>query len=333
MAALWPQNAARLYGKALLQLLLDGLGQAASGSIPLTGSCQGLLVQLHDLTHFVVQAVVHKAPPGCEGITQHAKVRQRPLQHRGHPLQHDDDGRAHDELDMCRASVRHLWVETQQSAEAKESMTLLHIIPYMTQGCAPRPYKVPQVGSNALRADPSNSPQARQVQQQGITKALKQDRRRHNMLQRGIGPNRIVCMNANLFSTMLRGIWVMGAARMGMRRSTMGAAKGCSCSGLHCIASSPAGRHAALRRGSQQAIHEKKLHLADAVGLHVLNGQGQQLLHDWLQMGGAHAAQVSQQGKSALPHVAAVMTSEFVMIVIVTRTDSNSDDMFQLMMT
>ncbi len=45
---------------------------------------------------------------------------------------------------------------------------------------------------------------------------------------------------ANLFSTMLRGIWVMGAARMGMRRSTMGAAKGCSCSGLHWIASSPA---------------------------------------------------------------------------------------------
>ncbi len=39
---------------------------------------------------------------------------------------------------------------------------------------------------------------------------------------------------------MLRGIWVMGAARMGMRRSTMGAAKGCSCSGLHWIASSPA---------------------------------------------------------------------------------------------
>ena len=37
-ATLWPQTAVRLYSKALLQLLLDGLGQAACRGVPLTGS-------------------------------------------------------------------------------------------------------------------------------------------------------------------------------------------------------------------------------------------------------------------------------------------------------
>ena len=59
------------------------------------------------------------------------------------------------------ASIRgsDLGVEAQQLAEAKESMALLNIIPYVTQSSTPGPYKVGQVWGNALRADPGNPAQ------------------------------------------------------------------------------------------------------------------------------------------------------------------------------
>lgn len=38
-------------------------------------------------------------------------------------------------------------------------MALLNIVPYVAQGSTPRPYKVAEVGGNALRADPGNSAQ------------------------------------------------------------------------------------------------------------------------------------------------------------------------------
>ena len=59
----------RLDSKALLQPVLDRLRQGCCCGIPLTSSCQGLLVQLHDLPQLVVQAGVCEAPPRREGIT------------------------------------------------------------------------------------------------------------------------------------------------------------------------------------------------------------------------------------------------------------------------
>ena len=56
----------------------------------------------------------------------------------------------------CRWYLR---VNPQQSAEAKEGMTLLHIITYMAQGSAPRRDKVAQVWGNALGADPGDPAQ------------------------------------------------------------------------------------------------------------------------------------------------------------------------------
>ena len=41
-----------------MEALPDLLGQGAGGGVPLSGSSQGLPVELHDLGHLVVQAVV-----------------------------------------------------------------------------------------------------------------------------------------------------------------------------------------------------------------------------------------------------------------------------------
>lgn len=47
-------------------------------------------------------------------------------------------------------------------------MTLLHIIPNVAQGCTQRPHKVPQVGGNALGADPSNPSQGDRTAEQSV---------------------------------------------------------------------------------------------------------------------------------------------------------------------
>ena len=47
-----------LDSKALIEALPDLLGQVAGGGIPLPGSSQGLLVELQDLSHLIVQAIV-----------------------------------------------------------------------------------------------------------------------------------------------------------------------------------------------------------------------------------------------------------------------------------
>lgn len=47
-----------LDSKALMEALPDQLGQVSGGRIPLASCNQGLLVELHDLGHLVVQAIV-----------------------------------------------------------------------------------------------------------------------------------------------------------------------------------------------------------------------------------------------------------------------------------
>ena len=65
-----------LYSEALMEPLPNKLGQVACGCIPLPGCCQGLFVELHDLGHLIVQAVVQEAAPGGEGLTQQGKMGQ-----------------------------------------------------------------------------------------------------------------------------------------------------------------------------------------------------------------------------------------------------------------
>ena len=64
---------------------------------------------------------------------------------------------------------------------------------------------------------------------------------------------------------------------------------------------------------------------ADAVGLHVLDGQGQQLLHHWLQVGSTDAAQVSHQGKRALPHIWKWILQVAALVVITNDGSSHNE--------
>ena len=52
-----------LDSKVLVECLSDCLGQIASQGVPLPCRGQGLFVQLHDLRHLIVQAIVYKAAP------------------------------------------------------------------------------------------------------------------------------------------------------------------------------------------------------------------------------------------------------------------------------
>lgn len=62
-------------------------------------------------------------------------------------------------------------------------------------------------------------------------------------------------------------------------------------------------QHRELTQGPAGIVAGGHVVGVNAAGLHVLDGQGQQLLDDGVQVGGAHPAQVSHQGKGALAHV------------------------------